>query len=180
MLETFPVLHTDRLDLVAIKQEHLPDIFKLFGDSRVTQYYNVVTLTKEYEAQKYIDLFHSRFVDKAGIRWGISLKERHNIIGTIGFNNFANQHRANIGFDLQAEFWGNGYLTEALKPVIEFGFMQLGINRIEAEVMQGNIASEKVLGKLGFKNEGILRQWMYWNGKHYDMTMFSLLQSEFG
>ncbi len=109
---------------------------------------------------------------------GISLKGRDNIIGTIGFNNFTKRHRANIGFDLQADFWNNGYLTEAIKTVIEFGFRNLDINRIEAEVMQGNVASEKVLAKIGFKNEGILRQWMYWNDKYYDMTKFSLLQSD--
>ena len=44
--------------------------------------------------------------------------------------------------------------------------------------MQGNIASEKVLSKLGFTKEGILKNWMYWNEKHYDMTRFSLLRSE--
>lgn len=179
MFDTFPILHTDRLDLVEIKQDHLADIFKLFGDNRVTQFYNVVTLANEEEGQKFIDWFRNRFTDKAGIRWGISLKGHDNIIGTIGFNNFTKRHRANIGYDLQADFWNKGYLTEALKTVIEFGFKQLDINRIEAEVMQGNVASEKILTKTGFKNEGVLRQWMYWNDKHYDMTMFSLLQSDF-
>lgn len=178
MLDTFPILYTDRLDLIEIKQEHLGDIFKLFSDKRVTQYYNIKTLIIENEAQKFIDGFRSRFTKKAGIRWGIALKGQNNIIGTIGFNNFINRHRANVGYDLKVDFWNNGYLTEALKAVIEFGFIQLEINRIEAEVMQGNIASEKVLNKIGFKNEGVLRQWMYWNDKHYDMTMFSLLQSD--
>jgi ribosomal-protein-alanine N-acetyltransferase len=76
MFDTFPTLHTDRLDLVEIKQEHLNDIFKLFSDSRVTQFYNIVTLTKGHS----------------------------NIIGTIGFNNFTKRHRANIGYDLQFDF----------------------------------------------------------------------------
>ncbi len=178
MLDTFPTLHTDRLNLVEIKQEHLGDIFTLFGDSRVTQFYNIVTLNNEIEAQRFIDWFQNRFADKLGIRWGISLKSKDNIIGTIGFNNFAKRHRANIGYDLQSNFWNKGISTEALKAVIEFGFNQLEINRIEAEVMQGNIISEKLLTKLGFKNEGVLRQWMYWNDKHYDMTMYSLLKSD--
>ena len=178
MLDTFPILYTNRLDLIEIKQEHLGDIFQLFSDERVTQYYNIKTLTIENEAQKFIDGFRSRFTEKAGIRWGIALKGQNNIIGTIGFNNFINRHKANVGYDLKVDFWNNGYLTEALKAVIGFGFIQLGINRIEAEVMQGNIASEKVLNKIGFKNEGVLRQWMFWNDKHYDMTMFSLLQSD--
>lgn len=179
MFDTFPNLHTDRLELVEIGQAHLGDIFKLFSDNKVTQFYNVTTLTNEIEAKKFIDWFHSRFKDKAGIRWGISLKGHKNIIGTIGFNNFSKQHRANIGYDLQSEFWNKGYLTEVLKTVVEFGFKELEINRIEAEVMQGNVASEKVLAKIGFKNEGVLREWMHWNDKHYDMTMFSLLQSDF-
>lgn len=179
MLDTFPILHTDRLDLIEIKQEHLRDIFKLFSDSKVTQFYNVVTLSKEEEAQKFIDWFHNRFADKAAIRWGISLKGHNSIIGTIGFNNFTKRHRANLGYDLQADFWNKGYVTEALKIVIDFGFKELDLNRIEAEVMQGNIASERVLTKLGFTREGILRQWMYWNDKHYDMTMFSFLKADF-
>jgi [ribosomal protein S5]-alanine N-acetyltransferase len=66
-----------------------------------------------------------------------------------------------------------------LRAVIAFGFNELAINRIEAEVMPGNEASERVLEKLGFTREGILREWMLWNEKHYDMTMFSLVRSEF-
>lgn len=178
MLDSFPILHTDRIDLVEIKQEHLGDIYKLFSDPKVTQYYNVITLTSEEEAQKFIDWFHNRFEEKLGVRWGIALKGQSNIIGTIGFNNFIKNHRANLGYDLQSKYWNNGYSTEAIKTIIEFGFKTLEINRIEAEVMQGNLASERVLDKIGFKNEGILRQWMFWNDKHYDMSMFSLLKSE--
>ena len=175
----FPVLQTKRLDLIEIKQNHLPDIFKLFGDDSVTKFYNIETLTEEKEAQKLIDWFNDRFIDKLGIRWGIALKRKNEIIGTIGFNNFTSGHRANIGFDLQKDYWNKGYITESLNAVIDFGFIKLKINRIEGEVMQGNTISEKVLDKLGFKKEGILRQWMFWNGKHYDMTMYSLLKEEF-
>ena len=178
-LDTFPIIHTDRLDLVEIKQSHLADLYKLFGDENVTRFYNLLPLENEQEAQKSINLFQSRFKDKIGIRWGIALKGKQNIIGTIGFNNFTRGHRANIGYDLQTDHWNNGYITEALKTVIDFGFEQLEINRIEAEVMQGNTISEKVLAKLNFKNEGVLRQWMLWNENYYDMTMFSLLKTDY-
>src|SRR3954447_2916618 len=131
MPDTFPTLHTERLDLVEIRQKHLGDIFKLFSDEKVTKYYNVVTLTKKSEAQKYIDWFRTRYAEKAAIRWGISLKGRDCIIGTVGFNNFTKRHRANLGYDLQSEYWNNGYVAEALKAVIDFGFRELDINRIE-------------------------------------------------
>lgn len=178
LLESFPLLETARLSLVEIKQEHLPDIYKLFGDKKVTEFYNMLPLKSEQEAQKTIDWFRDRFKDKLGIRWGISLKGHRNIIGTVGFNNYKPKHRAGIGYDLQAEHWNKGYMTEALKAVINYGFSVLYINRIEAEVMHGNIFSEKLLEKLNFKKEGVLREWMLWNEKHYDMSMYSLLKSE--
>jgi len=178
-VDIFPILKTDRLDLFEIKQSHSADLINLFGDENETRFYNILPLTNEHEAQKPIDWFKSLFNDKLGVRWGIAIKRQQNIIGTIGFNNFTKRHRANIGYDLKTEHWNNGYITEALKTVINFGFDQLEINRIEAEVMQGNNISEKVLDKLNFKNEGVLREWMFWNGKHYDMTMFSLLKADY-
>ncbi|OLY91602.1 ribosomal-protein-alanine N-acetyltransferase [Cnuella takakiae] len=178
MLDRFPLLQTERLNLVEIKQAHLGDIFRLFSDEQVTRFYNVATLNKAEEAQKYVDWFCSRFKEKAGIRWGIAVKGEDRIIGTIGFNNFTKKHRANLGYDLQSEYWNRGYATEAIKAVTAFGFKELEVNRIEAEVMQGNTQSESVLLKSGFTKEGILRAWMYWDNKHYDMSMFSLLQSD--
>ncbi len=176
--DVFPVLQTDRLDLVEIRQSHLKDLFHVFGDDQVTQYYNIKTFAKEEEGQPLLDWFQSRFEEKLGIRWGIALKGEKEIIGTIGFNHFTKGHRATIGYDLRRKHWNKGYITEVLKAVIDFGFHTLEINRIEAEVMQGNIVSEKVLVKLGFIREGILRQWMFWNGNHYDMTMYSVLKED--
>ena len=120
-----------------------------------------------------------RFEEGLAVRWGISIKGQDSIIGTIGFNNFIKGHRASIGYDLQHKQWNRGFLTEALNEIVNFGFTALEANRIEAEVMQGNLASERVLEKAGFKKEGILRQWMLWNGNYYDMTMYSLLKTDF-
>lgn len=174
----FPVLTTKRLNLIEIQQEHLKDIFSLFGDDKVTKFYNIKTLQKPQDGQVYLDWFQKRFKEQAGIRWGIQLKNEEGIIGTIGYNNFSEKHRANLGYDLQSIYWNKGYMTEAIEAVVEFGFNNLNVNRIEAEVMVGNIQSEKLLLKLGFHNEGCLRDWMYWDHKHFDMTMFSLLKRD--
>jgi len=175
----FPKLESVRLDLVEIKQSHLEDVLNLFRDENVTKFYNLLPFRSEQDAQKFIDWYQIRFRDNLGLRWGISLKNKSNIIGTIGFNNFVKGHRANIGYDLKTEYWNHGYITEALKEVIDFGFNQLEINRIEAEVMQGNGISERVLKKLDFQKEGILKQWMFWNGNYYDMSMFALLKKNY-
>lgn len=174
----FPILKTERLNLVEIQQKHLKDLFLLFGDDKVTKYYNIKTFQEPEDGQIYLDWFQKRFKEQAGIRWGIQLKGEERIIGTIGYNNFAENHRADLGYDLQSAYWNKGYMTEAAKAVIGFGFINLYINRIEADVMIGNIQSENLLSKLDFKNEGRLRDWMYWDNRHFDMTMFSLLKRE--
>ena len=178
-MNEFPILTTERLDLVEIQQRHLTDIYLLFSDKKVTEYYNLLPLKSEQEGQKLLDWFRNRFKDGLGIRWGIALKGEPNIIGTIGFNNYTQKSRANIGYDLKSSYWNRRYMTEALQTVIDFGFNILDINRIEAEVMQGNVISEKLLEKLNFKREGVLRQWMLWNEQYYDMTMYSLLKMEY-
>ncbi|MDB5191309.1 MAG: GCN5-related N-acetyltransferase [Segetibacter sp.] len=96
MFDHFPILETERLSLIEIVQEHKGDIFELFSDDKVTEFYNVTTLTSEDQAQQFIDWFRSRFYNNAGIRWGIAIKGSANIIGTVGFNNFTKEHRANI------------------------------------------------------------------------------------
>ncbi|WP_299251293.1 GNAT family protein [uncultured Cytophaga sp.] len=176
---SFPTLHTERLDLIEITQEHVSDLFALFGNEKVVRFYNLLPFKNESEGNRIIELFQTRFTNQTGIRWGIALKNTTAIIGTIGYNSYTTNHKATIGYDIQADFWNKGFVTEALQKVIDYGFNELQINRIEAEVMQGNFASEKVLTKLNFEKEGVLRDWMHWNEKHYDMTLFALLRKDF-
>jgi len=176
--KTFPVLNTDRLELIEIGDDHLEDLYQIFGDPEVTKFYNLKTLTKDSEAQLVLDNFQSKYRSGIGIRWGIALKGEKTIMGTIGFNNFTKGHRASIGYDLKKKHWNKGFISEALKEIVLFGFNILEVNRIEAEVMPGNTYSEKALLKTGFGKEGLLREWMFWNGKHYDMIMFSILRNK--
>jgi ribosomal-protein-alanine N-acetyltransferase len=150
---TFPTLHTERFDLIEITQKHLSDLFALFCDENVVRFYNLLPFKNESEGKRLIELFQTRFANQTGIRWGIALKNTTNIIGTIGYNSYITNHKATIGYDLQASYWNRGFATEALQKIIDYGFNELQINRIEAEVMQGNLASEKVLTKLHFKKE---------------------------
>ncbi len=110
---TFPILNTERLELVEITQSHLTDYYNIFKDERATQYYNIIPFTKEEEAQKYIDWFQSRYKEGLGFRWGIKLKGEPGIIGTAGFNNYQLNHKANLGYDLHVDHWNKGYITEA-------------------------------------------------------------------
>ncbi|CAL1516693.1 GNAT family protein [Chitinophaga sp. MM2321] len=176
--ETFPVLHTPALDLIGLTSQHAIDLFQLFNDKRVTEFYNVVPLDSAQDAAKIIDYLNRRFKDKLGIRWGIALKGQQRIIGTIGFNSFPQANRAVIVYALAYDQQRRGLMTEAIQEIIRYGFQELHINRIEAEVMPGNTASEKVLAKTGFRHEGFLREWMLWEDKYYDINMWAILKRD--
>lgn len=173
--DQFPVLQTPRLHLIEIQHAHQPDLFYLLTDKRVTEYYHVVPLTEVGDVRRVVDFLKQRFLDKLGIRWGIALAGRQDLIGMIGFNSFVPGHKGVLVFALVQEYWGKGYMTEAIAAVLEYGFTTLELKRIEAEVLPGNKASEKVLTKTGFRHEGLLQQWMLWDDKAYDINMYAQL-----
>ena len=174
--DSFPVLHTLRLDLVEIVPAHAADLFGIFTDKRVTAYYPVVPLHEERDILPVIERFRNQYHDRLGIRWGITLKGQQQLIGSIGFQYFTTGHKGGIAYALSPDYWVQGYISEALKAVIQFGFDELELRRIEAEVIPGNVASDKVLTRNGFQHEGLLRQWMQWDGRYYDVNMYSVLK----
>lgn len=177
--DNFPVLITDRLKLVEITQDRSEEYFQIFNDDRVTQFYTMPTLTQVRETKKYITWLEDKYQQKKGISWGITLRGEDRIIGVVGFNHYETNHRGNLFGALKYEFWNRGIMTESLSEVIKYGFNELKINRAEAETMLGNKDMQHVFFKLGFRTEGILRGWLYWNNRHYDMIMLSLLKSEY-
>lgn len=151
IFESFPRLSSDRFELIEIKDSHLTDIFELYSDRKVTKYFVLLPLENINEAIKEIKFYQNRFQKNEGIRWGISFKGSSRIIGTLGFNKIISGHKAKLGYDLKSKHWGTGYMAEALDTIITYGFDVLNINRMEAEVMTGNIGSEKLLTKLNFQ-----------------------------
>ncbi|WP_435171439.1 GNAT family N-acetyltransferase [Paenibacillus glycanilyticus] len=172
----FPVLETDRLLLREITCEDRSDIFACFSNKQVTMYYGQEALEHMDQAQALIDFFSRSYAEKRGIRWGIERKEAKNLIGTVGFNQWSPKHRrAEVGYELLPESWRNGYASEAISAVLQFGFQELKLNRIGAVVFKENVASNHLLTKLGFQQEGILRDYMVQDGKAYDTYIYSLL-----
>jgi RimJ/RimL family protein N-acetyltransferase len=83
-----------------------------------------------------------------------------------------------VGYLLAKQYWGQGLLFEAMQILLDFAFTELGLNRIEAEVITANAVSAKVLHKLGFTEEGCLRERWIVSGQKYDIAAFGLLRQE--
>lgn len=102
------------------------------------------------------------------------------VIGSIGIFRQGNIHRktAELGYYIAEEYWGKGIMTEAVKQICEYVFANSDIIRIYAEPFAYNIASCRVLEKVGFQYEGTLRSNAVKNSKVIDMKMYSLLKEE--
>ena len=102
------------------------------------------------------------------------------VIGSIGIFRQGNIHRqtAELGYYIAEEYWGKGIMTEAVKQICEYVFAKSDIIRIYAEPFAYNIASCRVLEKVGFQYEGTLRSNAVKNSKVIDMKMYSLLKEE--
>lgn len=173
----FPILETERLQLREIVKEDAHSIFHCFSNHDVTRYYGQDTLTNIEQAEPFIAFFAKSYKENRGIRWGIEIKGKKEMIGTIGFNVLSLKHkRAEIGYELHPDYWGNGYATEAISKVIAYGFSELGLTRIGAIVFIENNKSNQLLTKLGFEKEGILKNYMYQNGVAYDTNIYSLIK----
>ncbi|MCM3153987.1 GNAT family protein [Priestia megaterium] len=175
----FPELETKRLILRKIVEDDAGEILECFSDEEVLRYYGQKPLESINQVMEIIKNFSKGYEEKQLIKWGIQLKGKEKLIGTIGFQEWSPGHKkANVSYALFPEYWNKGYATEAVHEAISYGFNELQYNRIGAIVFTQNSGSIALLSKLGFKKEGTLREYLLQNGIPFDTYVYSLLREE--
>lgn len=175
----FPKLETHRLLLREIVEDDAGEILKCFSDGDVLRYYGQKPLESIDQVKQIIKNFSRGYEEKQLIKWGIQLKGKEKLIGTIGFQEWSSQHKkANVSYALFPDYWNKGYATEAVHEAISYGFNELHLKRIGAVVFTQNSGSITLLSKVGFKKEGTLREYMYQNDIPFDTYIYSLLRGE--
>jgi len=180
----FPQLDTERLVLRELTLDDADFIFPHFANEEVVRYEDAKPAANIKDVTDIIEWGRNLASNKTGILWGISRKGDGAFLGQINYvvrpdNNFlGTRHRAEIGFDLTPHYWGNGYVSEAISHVIEFIFNCTEINRIQAIVHTENSRSLNVLTRLGFCREGILREYVKWEGEYWDMALLTMLKRD--
>ena len=182
VFQTFPQLETKDLLLRRIHPSDASALFKIFADGEVTRFYDDDAFTDISQASDQIADWENGFADNRCIRWGIVSKVKDDLIGSCGCYGFHSwNNRASIGYELERISWRQGIMTEALSAIIDFGFSRLELNRIDAVVMPENTASINMLEKLGFRNEGLLREYEKWGSKGFvDLCVFAMLRKDWG
>ncbi|MGM0369334.1 MAG: GNAT family N-acetyltransferase [Bacillota bacterium] len=173
----FPELETERLVLREVKLEDAEDLLEVFSNPRVMKYYNMYPFESLEEAKELISNYLLRFQQQQLLRWGLEEKKSEKLIGSCGFYNWQEDFcRATIGYELGSQYWEQGFMTEGLTEIIRFGFEKMRLNRIQALVEPPNRASRELLTSLGFKEEGLLRDYMFYKGEYKDLVMYSILR----
>lgn len=171
-------LETERFWLREIISEDIDTLFSYWSDEEVTKYLNA-TFTDIQQAEDMVDLLNELAYTGQGYRWAIVDKSNGMVLGSCGFHNIRLENRrAEIGYELGHQFWGKGIPQEVMRVVLSYCFNVLKFNRIEAFVTVGNTRSVNSLKRLGFREEGILRDYEYSRGQFQDQIIFSVLKSE--
>jgi ribosomal-protein-alanine N-acetyltransferase len=176
----FQNLETERLLLRRLNPNDVAEVFAMRSNPEVMQYIpRPLAQTKE-DALAHIVMIDEKIENNTGINWGITVKGEDKIMGIIGHYRIQPEnHRAEIGYMSLPEYNGKGYISEAIKAVVAYGFEQMNLHSIEAVIDPGNTASEKVLLKNGFVKEAHILENELWEGKFWDTVIYSLLKRNF-
>jgi len=169
-----------------------------FGDYCLRSYEStdknaIVKYANNYNVSRLLrDLFPFPYTEKDAEFWlqqalrqevesNFAIANHEELIGAIGLNaqDDVNRYSAEIGYWLAEPYWGKGIATEAIRILTEYAFNNFKLNRIFANIYEGNIASEKALLKSGYKKEGTMRKAVFKEGKFIDQYIYAILKEEF-
>ncbi|PNQ72528.1 N-acetyltransferase [Hanstruepera neustonica] len=179
VFENFPELESNRLLYRNFNAGDAADLFYLKTDARVMAHMDSNKHESINDSLEAIKRNQDSFKDKTGINWAIVDKATNEFIGYFGYWRFFRENcRGEIGYSLKPEFWGKGFMTEAMTRLIAFGFEDLNLHSIEANINPNNANSEKLLVNFGFKKEAHFRENYLFNGQFLDSIIYCLLESD--
>lgn len=173
-------IETERLILRDFVEDDCHAMLAYNSDPLYLRYNDSIEGTQE-RVQEFIGWFLAQQKEDPRIKFqlAVTLKSNNLLIGNCGVRMDAvNSVEANIGYELDPKHWNNGYATEAARTIVDFGFTRFGVHRIWADCIAENTGSIHVLGKLGMKLEGRLREHKYFKARWWDTLIYAILADE--
>ena len=173
-------LETERLILRPVEESDAPDLFSIMNDPGVTANLLISPPFPEDRVIAWIRSRREAWEKKERLAAAVVLKESGELIGTCSLMNVCWEHmNAELIYWLGKEFWGKGYMTEAVRRMVQFGFEELGLERISVGCFARNKASARVIEKLGFKYEGCARNRFLKDGEFLDELQFGMIREDY-
>ena len=178
-LDELPTLAAERIALRMLRPDDADDVYAVFSDPRVMRYWSSPPMTDPDQAAGYIEQIHAWFERRGGMQWGIVERDGDRVIGTTTLCAFSLEHRrCDLGYALGADHWHRGLAREALGLVVTFAFETLGFDRVEADIDPRNAPSIRLIERMGFQREGLLRSRWCIGGEMQDSALYGLLRSD--
>ena len=170
---------TERLRLRKMVLEDAETLFATKSNPRVTCLYGESPHRSIEDTRKWVRECIDATEKHSAMIWTIESMPNDQVIGMVCLWNFhLLNHCAELGYELDPDHWRQGIMTEALMPIITYGFTVVGLNRLEAVPLAINVGSRSLLHKYGFKEEGVLRERVFYDGRYFDEVYFALLKKD--
>lgn len=174
-----PRLSGPRVQLRMLRADDAPFLLRVFGDPEVMRYWSSGPIPDLAAARALFEEIVDLFVRRELFQWGIAERATDEVIGTCTLWKLDHENRrAEIGFAVARDRWGQGLASEALSVLFAFCFDVLGLHRLEADVDPRNLPSLRVLEKQGFVREGYLRERWQHPQEVQDAVVLGLLGRE--
>src|SRR5579884_421038 len=171
-----PILETTRLRLRPLNMTDAPAMFAYGSDPEIARLGMWLPLANLAESEADIREVLAGYQNGEQWTWAIEQQGDDTMIGRCDLLKYRRIHRnAEVGYTLARQVWGKGYATEALHTLAQFAFSQLQLHRLEALVLDFNIASIRVLEKVGMRREGIKHEAYFVDGHFADLLCYGLL-----
>lgn len=177
-----PELATTQLVMRELSPNESHDYFSLCSNIETMRPYGILAHKSLSDSENAIAFLRNEFLEQRGMRFGIFLKANGQLIGDCGFWRFDNRRRrAEAGAKISPDFGQKGFMTEALKKLSEYAFLQLDLHAIEGNVAIDNVPSQRLVEKLGFIREGMRREFTYcaYEARFKDSYLYSMLKRDF-
>lgn len=173
------VLTTGRLTIRRLSTDDAQGYFSIFSDPAVMRYWSSPPLKDLTEAEQKIADILAHYEKGDLYQLAIERRSDRQMIGTCTLHQIHLQNkRAEVGYALGSPFWGNGYMNEAMRALVDHAFHSMHFHRLEADIDPRNEASAKSLERLGFTREGRLRERWIVDGEVSDSALYGLLAKE--
>jgi len=172
-------LRTARLLLRPLGPADATALFEAFSDPRVMRYWSTPPWPSIDSAHALVARDLKAMASGEYVRLGLERLQDGRLLGNCTLFALNSQcRRAELGYGLRHDAWGQGYMHEALVPLLAYGFGELGLNRIEADIDPRNRASARSLERLGFRLEGHLRERWIVGTEVSDSALYGLLAAD--
>lgn len=173
MKAQLPTLQSERLILRQFTESDLENVYRGLSNPEVIKYYGIsfesIEATKEQ-----MEWFADLEKNETGIWWAVCTKNDGRFLGAGGLNNLSKENKkAEIGFWLLPENWGNGLMVESIPLILDHAFNTLKLHRIEGFVETENLNCKKALAKLQFNLEGTMQDCEIKNGKFINGDIYA-------